>query len=73
MVTPDRTVGKLEISLRGEGADRTAADVAYTYTSLGPQGDEYLAGLTEDWYRKFMQSWEMELNHFLATGKKLTH
>ena len=71
MVTPGRTVGKLEISLRSKAGGRTAAEVAYTHTSLGPQGDEFLAGFTADWYRDFMETWETELNHFLATGTKL--
>ncbi len=72
LVTPHRTVGKLEISLRGDGEGGTAAEVAYTHTSLGPRGDAFLEGFTEDAYRELMESWEAELNHFLSTGEKLT-
>ncbi len=71
MVTPNRTVGKLEIALSEVGADKTAAEVTYTHTSLGPEGDEFLDTFTEDWYRQFMKDWEAELNHFLATGRQL--
>lgn len=67
MVTPGRTVGKLEISLLDLGGNKTAAEVAYTHTSLGPEGDEYMGGLTEEWYLQFMQDWETQLNHFLST------
>ncbi len=71
MVTPGRLVSKLEISLAEKDGGRTAADISYTHTSLGPQGDDFLETFTEDWYRKFMQEWETEMNHFLATGTKL--
>ena len=71
MVTPKRIVGKLEISLSVASDNETAADVAYTYTSLGPEGDEFLKGFTHDWYQNFMKGWETELNHFLSTGTKL--
>lgn len=71
MVTPDRTVGMLEISLSADGTGKTAAQIAYTHTSLGPQGDEFLDGFTQDWYVQFMKGWESALNHFLITGKKL--
>ncbi len=72
MVTPGRTVGKLEITLRRGDADNTKADVIYTHTSLGPAGDAYLKDLTRNWYVDFMKTWEAELNHYLQTGKKRT-
>lgn len=71
MVTPGRTVGKLEIALFEAGGNKTSAEVSYTHTSLGPVGDAFLDGFTEDWYRRFMEDWEAELNHFLTTGTKL--
>ncbi len=71
MVTPGRTVGKLEISLRDDGDGGTAAKVAYTHTSFGPRGDAFLEEFTADAYRELMESWEAELNHFLSTGDKL--
>ena len=71
MVTPKRTVGKLEISLSAAGNNETAANIVYTHTSLGPEGDEFLKGFTHDWYKNFMKDWEAELNHFLLTGTKL--
>ena len=71
MVTPERTVGKLEIVLHRDGPERTAADVAYGYTSLGPRGDAFVDRFTEAAFQKSMQTWERELNHFLATGRML--
>jgi hypothetical protein len=71
-VTPGQTVGKIEIELSDDGRGGTRADVAYGYTSLGPDGDDFLETFTAEWYEGFMKQWETELNHYLATGEKLT-
>ncbi len=71
LVTPNRTVGKLEVALARDGNGGTVADVAYTHTSLGDAGDRFLDEFTADRYRGFMETWETELNHYLATGTKL--
>ncbi|MFC1822347.1 hypothetical protein ACFL9T_06535 [Thermodesulfobacteriota bacterium] len=70
-VTPDHSVGKIEIALFPDEGNRTFAEIVYSYTSLGPQGDEFLVTFTEEWYHKFMETWEEELNHYLSTGEKL--
>lgn len=70
-ITPGHTACKLEIQLTAEGDRGTAAEVAYTHTSLGPEGDRFLEGFTEDRYREFMEAWERELNHYLVTGNRL--
>ncbi len=70
-VTPNHTVAKLEIELADDGHQGTSATIAYTYTSLSPQGDAFLETFTEDWYQDFMRGWEQALNHYLATGRKL--
>jgi len=49
----------------------SAATVTYSHTSLGPQGDEFVAAFTEEFYRGFMEDWERRLNHYLGTGKRL--
>ena len=71
-VTPGQTVGKIEIELSEDGRGGTLAEVAYGYTSLGPDGDDFLGTFTAEWYEGFMKEWERELNHYLATGEKLT-
>jgi len=70
-VTPNHTVGKLEIALSNAGDGGTRAEVAYTYTSLGPEGDLFLEAFTEDGYREFMERWERALNHYLSKGEKI--
>jgi hypothetical protein len=47
----------------------TNATIAYEFTSLGPLGDAYLETFTEQWYKKFMQVWERQMNYYLETGE----
>jgi len=68
-VTPEFTVGKLQISLSAQGKTGTNATIAYEFTSLGPLGDTYLETYTAQWYEKFMQVWERQMNHYLETGE----
>lgn len=68
-VTPGHTVGKLEVSLKGEGNGNTKAQVAYEFTSLGPDGDAFMDQFTETWYRNFMRDWESAMNHYLLSGE----
>jgi hypothetical protein len=70
-VTPERTVGEIDIRLHREGASGTALDVTYTYTALSRAGEDDVGAFTATAYRAFMEEWERELNHFLDTGKKL--
>jgi hypothetical protein len=68
-VTPEFTVGKLQISLSAQGEAGTNATISYEFTSLGPLGDTYLEGFTAQWYEEFMQVWEKQMNHYLETGE----
>src|SRR3989440_4360996 len=70
-ILPGVTACRLEIQLIADG-EQCLADVTYRHTSLGEAGDEFVARFTADHYQKFMQAWEMELNHFLKTGSRLT-
>ena len=69
-ITPGVTACRLTIRLRAVG-DGSEAVVTYTHTSLGPQGDAFVAAFTEDHYRTFMQDWEARLNHYLRHGSAL--
>ena len=70
-IVPGVTACRLEIQL-SESADGCFADVTYSHTSMGRAGDEFVATFTADYYQRFMQAWEKELNHFLKTGSRLT-
>jgi hypothetical protein len=69
-VVPDEGVTRIAIALEPGGAG-TLASVTYTLTGLGPAGDTAVAAFTPERYRQFMETWEAELNHFLAHGEKL--
>lgn len=69
-VLPGVTACRLEIQLIPNG-DECFANVTYSHTSIGAAGDEFVAGFTADFYQKFMQDWEQELNHFLTTESTL--
>ena len=69
-VTPGVTACRLTIRLVRD-SEGTAASVTYSHTSLGPAGDEFVDGFTDEYYAQFMRDWESRLNHFLATGKML--
>ena len=69
-ITPNVTACRLTIQLRAAGVG-SEADITYSHTSLGPEGDKFVASFTEDFYRQFMQNWESRINHYLRHGKAL--
>ena len=71
-IVPEVTACRLEIQLTPTG-DECFADITYSHTSIGAAGDEFVASFAADSYRKFMEAWEAELNHFLKTGSRLGH
>lgn len=70
-ITPGVTACRLGIELAPRGGE-CFADVIYSHTSLGPQGDRFVAAFTAEYYHGFMQQWEAELNHYLINGTTLT-
>jgi len=69
-VTPGVTACRLTIQLEATETG-SAAHVCYRQTSLGTDGDEFVARFTDSYYASFMKEWEQEINHFLSTGHKL--
>jgi hypothetical protein len=69
-ISPQVTACRLSIQLRASAAG-CEADVTYLHTSLGPAGDEFVAGLTAENYTQFMRDWETRMNHYLAHGEAL--
>ena len=69
-ITPRLTACRLSIQLR-RAANGCDAQITYSQTSLGPEGDRFVATFTEEYYAQFMLDWESRLNHFLRTGVAL--
>ena len=69
-ITPLVTACRLTIQLDSTGTG-SEATVTYTHTSLGPEGDTFVASFTDDYYRQFMQDWEARVNYYLLHGSVL--
>jgi hypothetical protein len=69
-ITPGVTACKLTIRVR-PGKPGTEAEITYTHTSLGPEGDNFIAGFTAEYYVQFMREWESRMNHYLKHGTAL--
>jgi len=69
-ITPTVTACRLTIQLRPI-AGGSEAVITYSHTSLGPEGDTFVASFTEEFYRGFMQDWESRVNHYLLHGAAL--
>ena len=70
-IVPDVTACRLSIQLRAADGG-CEADITYSHTSLGPEGDALVASFTEKFYHGFMADWEARLNHYLLHGTALT-
>ncbi|MGH8130860.1 MAG: hypothetical protein ACRES3_08415 [Steroidobacteraceae bacterium] len=69
-ITPSVTACKLTIRVR-PAKPGSEAEITYSHTSLGPEGDVYLASFTAEYYVQFMREWESRMNHYLKHGKAL--
>jgi len=69
-ITPDVTACKLTIQLRRVESGSEAI-ITYSHTSLGPEGDTFVASFTEEYYKQFMRDWEARINHYLSHGSAL--
>jgi hypothetical protein len=69
-ITPAVTACKLTIQLRPveRGSEAT---ITYAHTSLGPEGDAFVASFTQEHFQQFMRDWEARMNHYLAHGSVL--
>ena len=71
-ITPEVTACRLTIQLRSTPAGCNAA-ITYRHTSLGAEGDAFVASFTPEYYRQFMQDWEARINHYLLHGTVLVN
>ena len=69
-ITPDVTACRLTIQLRPAESGSEAV-VTYAHTSLGPEGDTFVASFTEAHYSALMRDWEERINHYLSCGSVL--
>ena len=67
--TPGLTACLIRITLRPDGSGRTLADVRYRHTALSPAGRDFVRDFTPEFYVRFMEEWEGELNAYLAGSR----
>jgi hypothetical protein len=65
--TEELLVVKLAIKLTGTNAG-TDADITFTYNAVSAEGKKELEKFTEEFYTKFMQDWEENMNYYLVNG-----
>ena len=65
-----RKFGLIEIRLEA-APHGSNAEISYSFTALGPDGDRVVKEFTQEHFDEFMVTWETELNHFIATGERL--
>ncbi|MGH8196605.1 MAG: hypothetical protein ACRETI_00385 [Steroidobacteraceae bacterium] len=69
-ITPGVTACKLTIRVR-PAKPGSEAEITYSHTSLGPEGDVFLASFTAEYFVQFMREWESRMNHYLKHGEVL--
>ena len=69
-ITPGVTACRLTVQLIAVPPGSEAV-ITYSHTSLGTEGDVFVAGFTESYYREFMEDWESRINHYLRHGTAL--
>jgi hypothetical protein len=62
----------LRIAVSPKAENSSIVDISYTYTATAPDGNAFIESLTEPVFVEAVSFWEQSMNHFLATGKKLT-
>ncbi len=54
-------------------SQKTDAEITYTYTGLTESGNAINEKALQHMYSKDLKNWEVPINHYLKTGKKLKH
>ena len=69
--TPGLVVVKINIQVRPKGINSSEVDIAYQYTSLSPEQNQYLKNQLDHDFQENMQWWEKAVNHYISTGRKM--
>jgi hypothetical protein len=69
-VTPGMTVARIHIGLSRNDAGDTDARIVYLYTAISADGEKFVQGYSEEYFRKFMKFSESTLNEFLERQRE---
>jgi hypothetical protein len=70
-ITPESRVACLKVRIEDGGKHISRMHIAYTFTALTEEGNQFIDNFTEENFVKDMQFWEATLNHYLETGRPL--
>lgn len=65
-VTPESRFGFVEVFCEPIDSARTRATVTYIFTALTEAGNSYITEFTAERYRQMINSWQTEINAYLA-------
>ena len=70
-ITPESRVACLKVRIEDGGKHISRMHIAYTFTALTEEGNQFIDNFTEENFVKDMQFWEATMNHYLETGRPL--
>jgi hypothetical protein len=70
-IIPGVVIGTISVALAADGDAACTADITYAYTALSDHGERAVGEFTKEHFKRFMKTWETELNHYLSTGARL--
>ncbi len=69
--TPDSRTCVLKIAVTPRGETGSNVDISYNYTGVSAAGNTWIDNFTEDSFLNAVKFWEISMNQFLGTGKRL--
>ena len=70
-VTPESRIAFLTVRIEDGGNHTSRMHIAYTFTALTEEGNQFIENFTEENFVKDMKFWEATMNHYLETGRAL--
>ncbi len=71
LVAAQIRIGLSRISGGQSAASHTHAFIQHIFTGLSAEGNREVERYDQKWFQHKMKSWEMAINHYLQTGKRL--
>ncbi len=69
-IHPGMVATQISIFLEPDGS-QTKTKIRYVYTGLSAAGNTEVAGFDRDWFVEKMKNWEVAINHYLRTKRRI--
>jgi hypothetical protein len=70
-ITPESRVAYLTVRIEDGGNHTSRVHIAYTFTALTEEGNQFIENFTGENFVQDMRFWEASMNHYLKTGRLL--